>query len=129
MWLKICGGALLLVVAIVLLKSAKGELLPLQWTGVILLGGAAMLLMRPVLEWLGELCEVYGMGETAKLLLKGLGIGVLTQLCADLCRQTGEGNIAGAVEMAGRAELLLLCLPRLRDLVELAATLLGALPA
>ena len=129
MWLKICGGALLLVVAIVLIRSAKGDVLPLQWTGILVLGGGALLLAQPVLAWLGELCDSWGMGETATLLLKGLGIAVLTQLCADLCRQTGEGTVASAVEMAGRAELLLLCLPLLRELVEMAATLLGALPS
>ena len=127
MWLKICGGALLLVIAIVLVRSAKSDVLPLQWTGILLLGGAALLLSRPLLAWLVELGEAWGMGESAKLLLKGLGIAVLTQLCADLCRQTGEGSIATAVEMAGRAELLLLCLPLLRDLVGLAASLLSSL--
>lgn len=129
MWLKICGGALLLVVAIVLIKSAKGDVWPLQWTGILVLGAGGLLLVQPVLVWLGELCGALGMGETATRLLKGLGIAVLTQLCADLCRQTGEGSIATAVETAGRAELLLLCLPLLRELVDMAADLLGELPS
>ena len=127
MWLKICGGALLAVVAIVLIKSAKGDVLPLQWAGILLMCGAGITLWQPVLAFVGELCTMYGVDETAGLLFKGLGVTVLTQLCADLCRQTGEGTLASGVEMAGRAELLVLCLPLLRHLTGLAAELLGSL--
>ena len=124
MWLKICGGALLCAVAIILLKSAKGEVLPLQWSGTVVLCGAALLLWQPVLLWLGELCEVSGVGKEAELLFKGLGVAVLTQICADLCRQSAETALANSVEMAGRAELLLLCLPQLKELLQTAQTLL-----
>jgi hypothetical protein len=51
----------------------------------------------------------------------------LTQLCADFCRQGGEGQLAGGVELAGKAELLLLCLPRLKELFELASGMLEGL--
>lgn len=125
MWLKICGGALLCAVAIVLLKSAKGEVLPLQWSGTVVLCGASLLLWQPVLSWLGELCSGCGIGEEAELLLKGLGVAVLTQTCADLCRQSAENALANSVEMAGRAELLLLCLPLLKELVATAQGMLA----
>lgn len=125
MWLKLCGGALLCAVAVLLVKGAKGDALPLQWTGVLVLVGASLAMWQPVLSWLGELCETSGLGETAALLFKGLGVGVLTQLCADLCRQSGAGDLASGVEMAGKAEILLLCLPMLRQLVEMAERLLG----
>ena len=127
MWLKLCGGALLCVIAALLIKSAKGEALPLQWAGILVLCGSSLALWQPVLSWLSELCGALGLGETSKLLFKGLGVGVLTQLCADLCRQSGEGMLASGVEMAGRAELLLLCLPMLQEVVELAGELLGGI--
>ena len=129
MWLKICGGAILCAVAALLLKSVKGEALPLQWTATILFGGATLLLWQPVLTFLGDLCQGYGVGEKAELLFKGLGIAVLSQFCADLCRQTGESMLASGVEGAGRAELLLLCLPMLRELIDTAGALLDALPS
>jgi stage III sporulation protein AD len=66
-----------------------------------------------------------GMGESATLLFKGLGVAVLTQVCADFCRQSGEGQLASGVEFAGKAELLLLCLPCLKQLFELAAGMLS----
>ena len=127
MWFKICGGALLVAVAIFLIKSAGGVPLPLQWTGQFLLVGAALVMLAPVLTWVSEVCAEVGLGENAALLFKGLGVALLTQLCADFCRQGGEGQLAGGVELAGKAELLLLCLPSLKALFELAASLLGEL--
>jgi stage III sporulation protein AD len=124
MWFKICGGALLLVVAILLIKTAGGMTLPLQWTGHILLVGASLVMLTPVLAWVSDVCGQAGVGEHATLLFKGLGVALLTQLCADFCRQGGEGQLAGGVELAGKAELLLLCLPSLRQLFELVANML-----
>ena len=125
MWLKICGAAILCVVGLILVRGARGDTMALQWTGTVVLFGATLLLWQPVLSWIGEVCAAHGMGETGSLLLRGLGVAVLTQLCAELCRQSGESGLALGVEGAGKAELLLLCLPMLRDLVETAGELLG----
>lgn len=127
MWFKICGGALLCAVAILLIKSTGGTILPLQWTGSAMLTGAALLMLAPLLAWVSDLCQAAGLGERAALLFKGLGVALLTQLCADLCRQSGEGQLASGVELAGKAELLLLCLSPLKQLFELASQLLGGI--
>ena len=126
MLFKVCGGALLCVTAILLLKNVKSEVWPLQWTGTLLLSGASLLLLQPVIAYLTELCAAFGMSETSSLLLRGLGVALLTQVCSDLCRQSGEAALAGGVELAGKAEILLLCLPQLRSLVETAGALLSA---
>ncbi len=127
MLFKVCGGALLCVTAVVLLKGIKGEVWPLQWTGSLVMFTAAMLMLQPVVAYLTELCALTGMGDMASLLLRGLGVAMLTQLSSDLCRQCGETTLAGGVELAGKAELLLLCLPQLRALMEMAEGLLSSL--
>ena len=126
LWMKVCGGALLCVVAIVTLRqlgrdSAQG----LQWTGVLFMSGAGLLLLQPVVAFVGELAAHSGMSDMASLLLRGLGIAMLCQLCADFCRQSGEGGIATGVEMAGRAQLLLLALPKLQELLAVGRELMG----
>jgi stage III sporulation protein AD len=122
---KVCGGALLCVAAILFLKGARGDVWPLEWAGTLLLCGAALSLLAPIVSYLGELCALAGVGEMASLLLRGLGVALLTQLSSDLCRQCGEAALAGGVELAGKAELLLLCLPQLKGLVEAATGLLS----
>jgi hypothetical protein len=59
--LKICGGALLCVIAIIVLRSMGRELhLPLQWTGIVALTGAAVVLLQPILAWLSEVAVANG---------------------------------------------------------------------
>jgi stage III sporulation protein AD len=127
MLFKVCGGALLCVTAVVLLKGVKSDVWPLQWTGSLVMFTAAILMLQPVVTYLTELCNQSGMGDMASLLLRGLGVAMLTQLSSDLCRQCGENALAGGVELAGKAELLLLCLPQLRELMEMASGLLSSL--
>lgn len=127
MLFKVCGGALLCVTAVVLLKGVKSDVWPLQWTGSLVMFTAAILMLQPIIAYLTELCHQSGMGDMASLLLRGLGVAMLTQLSSDLCRQCGENALAGGVELAGKAELLLLCLPQLRELMEMASGLLSSL--
>jgi stage III sporulation protein AD len=127
MLFKVFGGAILCVTAIVLLKGIKNDVWPLQWTGSLVMFTAAMLMLQPVVTYLTDLCNQSGMGDMASLLLRGLGVAMLTQLSSDLCRQCGENTLAGGVELAGKAELLLLCLPQLRALIEMAGGLLSDL--
>lgn len=51
------------------------------------------------------------------LLFKALGICLLTQLAAELCRDSGENALASAVLLGGKTELLMLCLPLLDTVV------------
>ncbi len=125
--MKICGGALLCTVAIVVLRQlGRDGALPLQWLGILLLTGAGLALLEPVIVFAGELAAACGITETASLLLRALGVALLCQLCADLCRQSGETTIAAGVETAGRAQILLLSLPKLRELLAAAEQLLGS---
>lgn len=127
-WLKLCGAALLCVVSIVVIRQLHRDgALPLQWLGVLLFGVAVLGMMQPLVSFALELVGTSALGEVAALLLRGLGVAYLTQLCADVCRQSGEAQIAAGVENAGRVQLLLLALPTLQQLVETAGQLLQSL--
>ena len=128
LWLKICGGALLCIVCITLLKQTKTESLPMQWVGHVLITLACLGLLQPLLSWLKELSAAGGVNDTLSLLLRGLAVALLTQLCADMCRQGGDATLATGVENAGKIELLLLCLPLLEQLLQTARELLSYLP-
>lgn len=123
--LKLCGGAMVCVVAIVVIRQIhRDSALPLQWIGALLLGAAVLAMMQPLVSFMSELAAGSALGEVAALLFRGLGVAYLTQLCADFCRQSGEGQIAAGVESAGRIQLLLLSLSPLRQLMETAGQLL-----
>ncbi len=63
------------------------------------------------------------LADYATIMLKGLGVAVITRICASVCRETSRGAIAEYVELAGRLEILLLCLPLMSRILGAAAEL------
>ena len=68
--------------------------------------------------------ESAGTSKYIETILKGLGIVILTQISADICRDSGECTLAGHVETVGKLELLLLCIPLIWEIFATAETLL-----
>ena len=57
-------------------------------------------------------------GYTA--LLKAVGIGMVSQFTAELCRDAGEPVLAGRVEFFAKIEIILLSMPLVRQILQLA---------
>lgn len=62
--------------------------------------------------------EVNLPGEYVSILLKMVGIAYLSQFAASLCRDAGQGAVAGQVSFAGKISMLLVSLPILEGLVK-----------
>ena len=60
------------------------------------------------------------------LLIKALGIAVTAKFAADACRDSGSSSLAGAVELAAKAAILVLTIPMLKALAAAVSGLLGA---
>jgi len=52
------------------------------------------------------------------------GIGILTKLSADVCRDAGQGAIAGAVELSGTIAAIYIALPLMQTVFEMIGRLL-----
>ena len=61
----------------------------------------------------------------AQVLLKALGICLITQVACDTCRDIGETAIAARLETAGKAAMLLLAMPVFSELLQQALRLIG----
>ena len=48
-----------------------------------------------------------------------MGLAALTEVTASTCRDLGEGGLATKVEWCGRAEILAVSLPTLREVLAL----------
>ena len=55
--------------------------------------------------------------DTGGVMIRAVGVAIVAEFGAQLCRDAGEGALAGRVELAGRATMLTLALPLLTDLV------------
>ncbi len=109
----------------VLLRRYQPELA----LGVGLLAGVAVLagLLKTVLPLLQR---VQVLAENAAvptaymgILLKGLGICLLTQIAADTCRDAGETALANKAELVGKVLLLAVALPLFEEIIALALSL------
>ena len=124
--IKICMLAFMGIAIAMVVKQWKGELLPLVRVGMLLLLATVLIAnATPLLEYLRTLTATDTVSEHASLLLRGLGIALLTQIAAQICRECGESSIAEGVELAGKLELLLLCIPLMNELLTLSRELLS----
>ena len=118
--------ALVLILAVG--KQEKDIALVLGITVCCMTGLVALGLLRPVVELMYRLMEMgdlqeYGLG----ILLKAVGIGLVSELVASLCADGGNTSLGRQVQLLGSVVILSLSLPLLETLLELIGDLLGEL--
>ena len=120
--IKLCGVALLSVFLILIIKKNGADIaLLIKVAAVILLGGASILAISPIIEYMyelsGEIDAIVSI-SVVSVLIKALCVAFICQICALICRDCGEGNIAHYVELGGKIEILLLSLELIAQLVS-----------
>lgn len=123
---KLCMIAVLALSVALVLKQWKSDTLPLFRMALTLgFGIAALSSLSPVLSLLERLTSLSGAhGADLSLMLKALGIALLSTYCASSCRECGENAAADGVEIAGKIEILLLCLPLIEGILDAVSELL-----
>ena len=113
------------LMALVLRKNVP-ELGLLLTIAVTLLTAAAALRMADAVIEVARLAQ-----NTANIspavampVLKCVGIGVVTKIAADLCRDAGQSAAGSAVELVGAMSAVYVALPLLRTLLETLESLL-----
>lgn len=129
LFLQGCAAVLLAVILILMLGShgkEMGNLLSLAVCCMVAV--IALRYLRPVIDFVEEL-ETIGQldGELVQILLKAVGIGILSEIAALVCNDAGNASLGKAVQLLGTAVILWLALPLLTALVELIQKILGEL--
>lgn len=123
--LKLCMVALLIVTSTTVIREWKSDFLPLIRIGaIVLFGGLLIAGAKPLLSLITGLGKSAGASQYMETVLKGLGIVILTQISADICRDSGEGTLATHIETVGKLELLLLSIPLIEEILATAQRLL-----
>ena len=124
--LKLCGLVLLVALTLLLLREAGG-----RGATPVLLGGGLLLLLflvehyRSLLGFLDTLPGGELLGSAVSLSLRVLGLAFLTETTAGICRDLGEAGLATRLEWCGRAEILLISLPTLEEVLRVAVSYLS----
>jgi len=118
--LTVCGTGIFAVFSIVIIRELKKEYIPAILLTVCILFTLYLLpKINESVEFIREL-SLYLKDTHADKILRALGITYLTCTASDLCKSAGEPTVGNYIELAGRIELLLLCIPLFRELTELA---------
>lgn len=125
---KVAFIAVLTVLFYALLRQIKPEIAPL-----IVIGGAAVIIVMlsesllDVTSDVGEMISLAGISkENVSLLLRSLGICVVTQFAANICYDNSCSSIAAAVELAGRTASVIIAMPMLKTVAEIAIGLINS---
>ena len=122
---KVCMIAVLGIAATAVIKQWKSDFLPLVRLAVTLVLGTLILgSAAPILTFFRLVSEEGGNAAYTVILFKALGVALLTQVCADICRESGESGLSAGVELTGKIEILLLSLPLMEELLSTAQKLL-----
>ncbi len=113
----LCG-----LIAILLLRESRREFVPyILLTLCILVWLTLLPVLSESVTWIQAIISgSRGGNRFGTVLLKALGISMLTELGCEICRSVGEAGLAGYVALVGKGELLVLTLPLLQDFAALA---------
>ncbi len=121
---KIAAAGILTAMIYALVRQIKPE-----FASVVILGGSAVILIAvadrffEASETVDSMMRLAGLEkENVSILMRALGICVITQFAADICYDNSSSAIAAAVELAGRVGAITLALPMLQ---AVAKTVLG----
>jgi len=123
--LQVCSISILGLAVTYLLKPIRPEFSFMTGLAICLfLFGAAMGGFSEVVLGLSGLSGYLGeQGGYLKLLLKMFGVTYLCEFCAGLCKDAGQGAIAGQVELWGKLCIMAAGIPVIYSVIECIRTL------
>lgn len=124
---KVIGIGILSAAAVIFLKQTRPEYALL--TG--LCGGAVMtvITLNTLVGYISSLQGLFADSgipfSVFSVLLKTLGIGYITEFCADALKDAGQTSLASKVVFAGKTAVMIIALPILGEVLNIAASLLN----
>ena len=119
---KIAVAGILTALIYAFVRQLKPEFAPF-----VILSGCAIILVTVAQRFLeasqtvDKMMELAGLEkENVSILMRSLGICVITQFAADICYDNSSSATAAAVELAGRVGAITLALPMLQAVAKLA---------
>lgn len=128
MILKVAGVIICEVLIYTLLKQVRPEFAVLSEAAaacvlIFMLGDE----LRTALSAFDGLFDGTGLsGAHVSVLIKVLGISLVTQFSSDMCRDAGESALASKVEFAGKIMITAASVPVIKAFTETVARLVGS---
>ena len=122
MFLKICAISIISVCAYLVLNGLGASVsLSVKLASTVLVGSALVIMVEPIVV---QIYTVAAIGDDllryASVAIKAVGLAIITRLCSDMCRDCGEISLASGIELAFRFEVVILCLPFIKEIFNVA---------
>lgn len=124
--ITVAGIAVAAAGAAILLKQYKPE----YAFGISIAAGVIFLLFivtrtQGIIEEIGDFANASGIAsENYGIILRCLGICLITNAAAETCKDCGQGSIASKVVIAGKALVLIIALPLFSELMNVIKAIL-----
>ena len=123
--IKACGIVLCALVICVVFKNLKVEYsLFIRILVTIGIFAVSLSIFYPVLTYITEISKGTSIYSYIPILFKALGIAFAVQITADICKDSGEEALAERICFFGKAEILVISLPLIKNLFKLTEVLL-----
>ncbi len=123
---KIIGLALVIVVAVMLVKQTKPELAVLVGVaGSIIFFFYIIDLLEQAFDVVNYILDNTGLNsELFVVLLKIIGVGYLTEFSANLCSDSGNSVVASKILLAGKLVIFILAIPIIKSLIDIIVSIM-----
>lgn len=124
--IKIAGIVLITLILVIFLKDVKKEFaIIITISAVLLMFGIVAADFFEVVKRLSDLSsQVKNMQVYINLMIKILGISLVAQFLADLCRDSGENALANQTEIVSKISILMMTLPLFETVITIVTGLL-----
>ncbi len=124
--LKLAAIAIVAAICAVVVKKNVQELgLVLALAAGVLILSQSLGAIESIRDLLETLAETAGLAPAVLApVIKTVGIAIITNVSAEVCRDAKEGGIAAFLETAGAACALLVALPLMRSVLDMVVGLL-----
>ena len=117
--MKVCAVGILAAVVGTVLRIMKNELsFAVKVSGCVMIFGVVLVYMDRVLEGIAVRVSLGGASEYLEIMMRCLGVALITEISSSICRECGENGISGGVELVGKLEILLLALPLVTEILD-----------
>lgn len=123
--IKVCGIVLCALCVCIVFKNIKIEYsLFVRLVITVATTTLSLSVLYPVLVYINEISANTSVYKYLPTMIKALGVAVAVEITSDICKDAGENAIAERVSLFGRAEILILAIPMIKDLFSLCDSLL-----
>lgn len=119
--MKVVAGTLIAaILGIILQKQGKEYALVLVMAVSAIGVCLALNYIKPVISFLEKLQELSSIdGEVLRILLKAVGVGVISEICCAICTDSGNASLGKMLQILSASLILWLSLPILEQVMDL----------